>query len=130
MIKSNEKVTSIIRKGSLSSVMREYGKRISEFHVKTNIYFLVNELDDVVYIGQSMNMHGRLTHHNRFKAGSFCKVYVLDVPLELQDHINCIESAFIKKYQPSLNINEINEPLYPREKRMLAELMRLGKLYG
>ncbi len=72
--------------------LREWSLR--EYH--PCVYFLVRD-GVVVYVGQSIALPGRIASHISNK--DFDRVFYLEVPRE---HLNAIESAFIRALNPEL----------------------------
>lgn len=64
---------------------------------RSGIYFLCKD-DDLIYIGQSNNVHGRVSQHRREK--SFTKAFYLEWPA---DDLDRIEGALIRELRPRLN---------------------------
>ncbi len=62
------------------------------------VYFLANEKNEVVYVGQSTSLENRVRSHRAEKA--FSSVYFVKVNLA---DINAIEEIFIAIFNPKLN---------------------------
>lgn len=72
-------------------------KQIPAYGYAPGVYFLCQG-DEVVYVGQSVNVYARLAEHQRSKK-EFDAVYMLHVPtIQLDD----VESAFIHALRPRL----------------------------
>lgn len=65
-------------------------------HKLCGVYFLIQN-EDIVYIGQSTNIFGRLASHSDKQ---FTHVTALLVPRE---HLNFVESVYILAMRPKLN---------------------------
>lgn len=63
------------------------------------IYFLTNN-DDVVYIGQSINVSFRVKTHLKENKKEFCDVYIIEC---CKEKLNELENHFIVKYNPKYN---------------------------
>ncbi len=68
--------------------------------IAPGVYFLVLA-GRVVYVGQSVNIPGRIANHRRDK--QFDRIFVLHVPEEALDEV---EGAFIRLLDPPLNSNQ------------------------
>lgn len=66
------------------------------------IYFLINQ-NDVVYIGQSVNIHSRIAQHKNNK--KFDKFSYIECGKPELSHL---EVKYIKKFKPKYNLNCIN----------------------
>jgi excisionase family DNA binding protein len=66
------------------------------------IYFLINE-NDVVYIGQSVNIHSRIAQHKNSK--TFDKFSYIECEKSELSHL---EVKYIKKFKPKYNLNCVN----------------------
>jgi hypothetical protein len=66
------------------------------------IYFLINN-NEIVYVGQSINIHQRLQKHLYEK--QFDKINI--IPCE-RFELNRMESLYINKFKPKLNVAGIN----------------------
>jgi hypothetical protein len=75
------------------------------------IYFLISD-DEIVYIGQSINVISRVASHKKDK--EFDSFSYVEVP---KDGLSLFEAAYIDAYKPKLN-----ERFYPD----VARLYRLG----
>lgn len=71
-------------------------KQIPAYGYAPGVYFLCRG-DEVVYVGQSMNIYARLANHQRSK--EFDSVYMLHVPAS---QLNDVEAAFIHALRPRL----------------------------
>lgn len=66
---------------------------------KQGIYYLVDKNDDVVYIGQSVDIYTRINNHRNVKDfNSFRYIEVED-----REQLNCVELEEIIKHMPKLN---------------------------
>lgn len=61
------------------------------------VYFLCNG-DEVVYVGQSINIFGRLVEHRQNK--NFDRIYILPIP---EHELNAVEGALIRILKPKYN---------------------------
>ena len=61
------------------------------------VYFLCKD-DEVIYVGQSVSIHGRIQSHKQHK--DFDRAYLLPIP---ESELDEIESAFIHFLKPPLN---------------------------
>jgi len=61
------------------------------------VYFLIDG-DEIVYVGQSTNIHSRIAQHNDKKFDKFTFVECE------QSALNMVESIFIHTYRPKLNL--------------------------
>ncbi len=64
----------------------------------SGIYFLIQK-DQIVYVGQSTNVHVRVTEHAREKL--FDRINVIECAAK---DLNKLEMLYIKKFNPILNI--------------------------
>ena len=71
----------------------------------SGVYFLINEIEEVVYVGQSINLLARISDHykDKKKFPHFSKVAVLPVP---PDKLFETEGKFIQALKPRLNGGE------------------------
>jgi hypothetical protein len=72
---------------------------VAPFRWETGVYFLVRD-GRVVYVGQSVRPLGRLVDHFSGASKRFDRIFLLPVPLE---HLNSLESAFIRALRPEYN---------------------------
>jgi hypothetical protein len=68
-------------------------------HTCPGVYFLICG-DDVVYVGQSLNVAARVSSHISEKKKAFDKAVYLPVP---QSDLNLVERAFIRALRPLYN---------------------------
>jgi hypothetical protein len=66
----------------------------------SGVYFLVKN-NDIVYIGQSQNVHARLTAHGVLK--EFDGFHVIPCPAQ---ELLPLEASYIRKFNPPLNIRK------------------------
>lgn len=71
---------------------------------KAGIYFLYKDYK-VVYVGQAQILAERLARHYKDDTKEFDQVRYINLPIE---HLNDIERAFIKLYNPVLNKRDCN----------------------
>lgn len=71
--------------------------QIPDHSYQPGVYFLCKN-NEVVYVGQSVSIHGRIQSHKHNK--NFDRVYLLPIP---ESELNQIESAFIHYLKPPLN---------------------------
>lgn len=95
---------------------------------KSGVYFLINDENEVVYVGQSENLMARIGSHSSSRAmrSQFSRVAVLPVKKE---QLLCTEGRFIQSLQPRLNKAGIIKPLVatyarPKGRMTLAERFR------
>lgn len=84
----------------------------------SGVYFLISG-DEIVYVGQSRNVHARIASHMTTK--TFDRVAVLRVA---PDQLDFVESVYILALKPRLN----GQP--PRNLAQLAEVAALLPLEG
>ena len=89
-------------------------KHFAENDMPGYIYFLAKD-EDVVYVGQTVNIRSRLRDHKKSK--QYDKVCFIEVP---QNRLIEIESAFIRAMKPSLNGVGISRPI-ESDKKILSE---------
>jgi excinuclease UvrABC nuclease subunit len=70
---------------------------------RQGIYFLVNQDDEIEYVGQTVNLFSRLQTHERLK--SYHKVSFL--PVKDAKLLNVIEMHYIEYFNPRLNVKRI-----------------------
>ena len=63
------------------------------------IYFLING-DEIVYVGQSVDIYSRISQHSKDVLKTFDNFYILECPAE---HLSILEAHFIFKFHPFLN---------------------------
>lgn len=80
------------------------------------IYFLVDK-DKIVYVGQSISLHDRISNHRQHK--NFDRVFYMVVPRDL---LNKIERSFIKYLRPSLNGAFVDAEFCEESKQTLENL--------
>lgn len=71
----------------------------------SGVYFLI-ENDEVVYIGQSVNVYSRIAHHYSSVRIKFTKFLFISCPPENLDQV---ESLYIHLLKPPLNANRTEE---------------------
>lgn len=69
------------------------------------IYFLMED-GEVVYVGQSVNCHSRISDHVRLEQKQFDSVYIIRADREA---LTQLENLYIKKFNPKYN-SLANEP--------------------
>jgi len=83
---------------------------------KIGIYFLIKD-KQIIYIGQSINIHNRLSHHSSRK--QFDAISIIECN---PDNLDELESLYIHAIKPCLNGNgkkgEKNAPFNRRELRI------------
>lgn len=72
---------------------------------QSGIYFLVDK-EDVVYVGQSVNVHQRIAQHTEKQFDRYAFV-----PCDV-GHLNILESLYIHCLRPRLNGNQSDGPKY------------------
>ncbi len=65
----------------------------------TGIYFLING-KEIVYVGQSLDIHSRITQHNKDILKTFDSFSILECPAE---YLSILEAHYIFKFHPFLN---------------------------
>ncbi len=88
---------------SLKSVKVENFNELSREEVenKTNIYFIIDSKDEIIYIGQAQDVKGRLrTHFKNFSQATKCVYASID-----NNEANNLECFFILNYLPIENKN-------------------------
>jgi hypothetical protein len=78
------------------------------------IYFFVED-GQIVYIGQSKNLWGRLLNHPYYK--STFQVGFIEIPDNID--LNIVESFYIQKFRPRLNVSH-----GPIPARRLAQILK------
>lgn len=63
------------------------------------VYFLIRE-EEIVYVGQSNNIHARISYHMQCTNKKFDSFSYINVPLE---RLNNVESHYIEKFEPEYN---------------------------
>lgn len=73
-----------------------------EVNIQSGVYFLINEVNEIVYVGQSKNVMSRIGSHlgDKNKSPHFSKVSAIPVPL---DQLDEVEQRFIQELRPRLN---------------------------
>jgi hypothetical protein len=74
----------------------------------SGIYFVINDLEEILYIGKSTNIQSRWQGHNisaDLDNPKKCKVSYLEIKDTDLYQIYELEKYFIEKFQPKLNIN-------------------------
>lgn len=70
----------------------------------SGIYFLINEEDEIVYIGQSVNVISRVDEHRRGVMGAhFCRILFLPIDNASKPLLEYVEAKFIERIRPQLN---------------------------
>ena len=69
---------------------------------KCGIYFLIDDQNEVVYVGQSTNIYDRCITHYKNKDILFTKIKYL---LVSESKLDNVEGYFILKYKPKYNIS-------------------------
>lgn len=90
--------------------------------IEAGIYFLCTDMD-VMYIGQSTSLHGRITEHrySEAKKGKWVRVFFLPC---LASELNHLEGALIRALAPPLNGRNIGgRPCAPGDPRRDADLI-------
>lgn len=75
-------------------------KSFTEQSIPACIYFLIDD-DEIVYVGQTIGLSGRIQTHRKEKLGLFEQVLYLPVP---QSELDRVEQSFIRALRPRLNI--------------------------
>jgi len=75
------------------------------FVAKTGIYFLINS-NEIVYIGQSINVAARIATHENSLDKQFTEFSFIECPREF---LNELEAAYIMKFNPKYNIVKPNK---------------------
>ncbi len=83
----------------------------------SGIYFLI-EGDEIVYVGQSIDVHSRLITHRQQK--QFSHFSYIEVPPELLD---IVERAYISRFKPRLNRAVPKEPVTMEDLRKAVSLI-------
>ena len=76
--------------------------RAMKYKKKVGIYFLISDLE-IIYIGQSINIHSRIGTHCREGFKSFDKVSYIECS---ENDLNRLETKYIYKFQPKHNITK------------------------
>ena len=97
---------SLIPSGTLAGVMLPSELETDSLYVPDGqafVYFLINELDEVVYVGKTEHILSRLGQHasNPGKRAYFCTVAIVACDANQLDDL---ETYFIEQLQPPLNI--------------------------
>lgn len=66
----------------------------------SGVYFLLDDADEVVYIGQAVNLVARIGTHCDEKRGLFSRVIAVEVP---KHRLFELETKYIRAYRPRLN---------------------------
>jgi len=72
---------------------------IKQYHISPCIYFLLNQEHEVLYVGQSVSVFGRIGSHIRTIPG----IYSVRIHRCSHQKLNDLEQHFIVKYQPPYN---------------------------
>ena len=80
----------LLSKGEILSMARPQRKLCG-------VYFLI-ENNEIVYVGQSVNVHARVASHHHGKVFSYFTC--IECP---QSHLNSLEALYIHKFSPPLN---------------------------
>lgn len=67
-------------------------------HVGTHIYFLINDCDEVVYVGQSVDVHSRVAAHRGSKAFEYYSYFKCE-----EEAANDLEDMYITLLDPVYN---------------------------
>lgn len=68
------------------------------------VYLLFNELDQLLYVGQSLDMGKRIVQHRSKKEIPFCSARWLDIYCEDRGQLCAIERVLICAYHPPYNV--------------------------
>lgn len=82
---------------------------------KCYVYFLINESNDIVYIGKSMNVIGRIGNHINRGVVKFCDYKVIEVN---ERDLNKVERRMIDLYLPFYN-DDLKTQRLKREKMLV-----------
>ena len=99
------RIKYVTKSFSVRALYNNQKKSVS--HHSKGVYFLLNKLGEVVYIGWSTALRQRLMQHVKSKK-DFCKIEVIsDNGIEMfwNENPNCedIERHFIYQYKPKYN---------------------------
>lgn len=87
---------------------------LSQYHMAPGVYYFLNELDDVVYVGKAKNIRKRLQSHfskqTTASAIDYTEVKRITVEYSGNDILaQLIESANIKALQPIYNTQQVSD---------------------
>lgn len=79
---------------------------------KAGLYFAVNDIEEIYYIGQTQNFKRRWGNHHRYKDLSLLDNIRIAYMEYINDDLDEAEKALIRKYKPKFNRvdREIKEP--------------------
>ncbi len=103
-------------------------KGLREFNFperENSIYFLLAG-EQVVYVGKSFDLLGRLATHRHNM--SFDRVVYFPIDKSDRLRVNTIEAAFIKALKPPYNCSATVAPMHEGHKGMLAKYCSGGEL--
>ncbi|MDX9718159.1 MAG: GIY-YIG nuclease family protein [Thauera sp.] len=66
----------------------------------SGVYFLIDSNGEVVYVGQSVNVHARIEDHRRDPAKEWASAKFIPCKRE---HLSAMEKEYITKFQPKYN---------------------------
>lgn len=89
--------------------LKTLSKTAVEYTAVTGIYFLFLD-EELVYIGQSLNVHARVGHHYRDSRKTFNRWTF--IPAKRED-LDRHERRLIRRFKPRLNTTHVN-PAKPR----------------
>lgn len=102
MVFITEEGTALILMLPKPETLSKIGVSSKNFPDKSGVYFLFDEFDELIYIGQSINIFQRLQAHKNSTPGIKTVSYlVLNSPKE----IDVIENVYIHYYKPKFNLN-------------------------
>lgn len=90
---------------------------VSVFGIKSAIYFFAQDRE-VVYVGQSVALFGRLASHVDRELFEFDRIFYMHVP---DSELNVVEAAFIRILQPRYNAS-LKSPERPGDRETLQRL--------
>jgi hypothetical protein len=86
---------------------------------RCGVYFLVND-DEIVYVGQSINIHQRIGEHEK------TKIFTTFTYVECSyEELNKIEARYIDMFKPKYNYNSLGRLVMPMSKEQ-ANYIYLG----
>lgn len=95
-----------------------HSKKIKE-PIISGVYFLINQYDEIVYIGQAANLLNRLKVHRANTNLAFNRWYFIEENDSLER--NSLELQYIANFTPKFNIRD--NPLATKEMHLAISLM-------
>lgn len=83
---------------SIIDILENKTEWVPKKHEKTNIYFLINKQNEVVYVGQSVDVYSRVSNHRGTKEFMYYSYFACE-----KEAANSLEDMYITLLDPFYN---------------------------